>query len=230
MLAMKVPMLSGKEPNGAPGLQECEVVELCLGAGTIGLLLGGVHHEVEVVHVVTQLVVSRHVHGASGVITSGEMPKALPLDLRCVVHTSGKASPIYRLLMIQLDYSFIHFFGCAYWPSLCKYNMHKLAFRSMISILGYSLMHKGYTCLDHSIGWILFSHDVIFDESIFSYTTSGVTVDVSILEEVISFPSTELATSAPVRNYDLTYLSTDAPACVFHVNGACFYVGYVSCD
>jgi hypothetical protein len=41
--------------------------------------------------VVTQLVVSRHVHGASGVITAGEMPEMLLLDLLGVMSThAGK--------------------------------------------------------------------------------------------------------------------------------------------
>jgi hypothetical protein len=57
------------------------VVEVGLGAGTVGLLLCAVEHEVQVIHVVTQLVLSRHVHGASGVITTGEMPETLLMDL-----------------------------------------------------------------------------------------------------------------------------------------------------
>jgi hypothetical protein len=36
-------------------------------------------------------------------------------------------------------------------------------------------------------------------------------VDVSTLKEAISFPSTEPATSVPMRNYDLTYLATNQP-------------------
>jgi hypothetical protein len=80
-VAAKVPTLSGKELDGATSLQECEVVEVGLGVGTVGLLLCSLEHEVQVIHVVSQLVVSRHVHGASGVITAGEMPETLLLDL-----------------------------------------------------------------------------------------------------------------------------------------------------
>ena len=70
-------------------------------------------------------------------------------------------------------------------------------------------MHKGYKCLDRSTGRIYISGDVIFDESVFPFATPGVTVDVSTLNEAKSFPSTEPATSAHVRNYDLTYLATN---------------------
>jgi hypothetical protein len=57
------------------------VVEVGLGAGTVSLLLCAVEHEVQVIHMVNQLIMSRHVHGAYGVITMGEMPETLLLDL-----------------------------------------------------------------------------------------------------------------------------------------------------
>jgi hypothetical protein len=41
-LAMKVPTLFGKELDGAPSLQEREVVEVGIGTGTINFLLCGV--------------------------------------------------------------------------------------------------------------------------------------------------------------------------------------------
>jgi hypothetical protein len=50
---------------------------------------------------------------------------------------------------------------------------------------------------------------VVFDESVFPFATPGVSVDVSTLEQAIRFPSDEPVTSEPVRNYDLSYLSTD---------------------
>ena len=122
----------------------------------------------------------------------------------------GQDTPIHRLLKIPPNYSFLRTFGCACWPSLRKYNSHKLEFRSKMCVfLGYSPMHKGYKCLDRSTGRIYISRDVIFDESVFPFATPGVTVDVSTLDEAISFPSTEPATSAHVRNYDLTYLATN---------------------
>ena len=121
-------------------------------------------------------------------------------------------TPIYRLLKVHPDYKFLRTFGCACWPSLRKYNAHKLAFRSTMCVfLGYSPMHKGYKCLDRSTGRIYISRDVVFDESVFPYATPGVTVDVSSLADVLSFPPTEPATGDHMRKYDLSYLSTDTP-------------------
>jgi hypothetical protein len=44
---------------------------------------------------------------------------------------------------------------------------------------------------------------------VFPYATPGASVDVTSLEHAIRFPSDEPVTSEPVRNYDLSYLSTD---------------------
>jgi hypothetical protein len=119
-------------------------------------------------------------------------------------------TPIFRLLKIQPNYEFLRTFGCACWPSLRKYNAHKLAFRSKLCVfLGYSAMHKGYKCLDRSTGRIYISRDVVFDESVFPYATPGVTVDLPALREAITFPSSEPATNTTMRKYDLSYLSTD---------------------
>ena len=121
-----------------------------------------------------------------------------------------KDTPIHRLLRVPPNYTFLRTFGCACWPSLRKYNPHKLEFRSKMCVfLGYSPMHKGYKCLDRSTGRIYISRDVVFDETVFPFATPGVIVDASTLEHSITFPSSEPATSAHVRNYDLSYLSTD---------------------
>jgi histone deacetylase 1/2 len=122
----------------------------------------------------------------------------------------NKETPLFRLLKIQPNYEFLRIFGCACWPSLRKYNAHKLEFRSKMCVfLGYSPMHKGYKCLDKSTGRIYISRDVVFDESVFPYATPGVTVDIPTLREAINFPVTEPATSDHVRQYDLSYLSTN---------------------
>jgi histone deacetylase 1/2 len=63
----------------------------------------------------------------------------------------GKYTPVHRLFKTQPNYDFLRIFGCACWPSLRKYNAHKLEFRSKQCVfLGYSPMHKGYKCLDRS--------------------------------------------------------------------------------
>jgi histone deacetylase 1/2 len=98
------------------------------------------------------------------------------------------------------------------WPSLRKYNAHKLVFRSKQCVfLGYSPMHKVYKCLDKSTGHIYISRDVVFDESVFPYATLGISVDVPTHRQAITFPSTEPATHDHVRQYDLSYLSTNPP-------------------
>jgi hypothetical protein len=51
----------------------------------------------------------------------------------------------------------------------------------------------------------------MFYESIFPYATPGVSVDIPTLREAITFPSHEPATHDHVRQYDLSYLSTNPP-------------------
>ena len=46
----------------------------------------------------------------------------------------GQDTPIHRLLKIPPNYSFLRTFGCACWPSLRKYNSHKLEFRSKMCV------------------------------------------------------------------------------------------------
>jgi histone deacetylase 1/2 len=74
-------------------------------------------------------------------------------------------TPLERLFKTKPDYTSLRTFGCAYWPNLCPYNTHKLAFRSKECVfLGYSNLHKGFKCLDISTGRVYISCDVVFDE------------------------------------------------------------------
>jgi histone deacetylase 1/2 len=122
----------------------------------------------------------------------------------------GKDTSVHRLFKTQPNYDFLRIFGCTCWPSLRKYNAHKLEFRSKQCVfLGYSPTYKGYKCLDRSTGRIYISRDVVFDESVFPCATPGVSVDIPTLREAITFPSFEPATSDHVHQYDLSYLPTD---------------------
>ena len=83
----------------------------------------------------------------------------------------NKETPLYRLMHVQPNYSFLRIFGCACWPSLRKYNSHKLEFRSKMCVfLGYSPLHKGYKCLDPATGRVYISRDVIFDETKYPFS------------------------------------------------------------
>ena len=88
--------------------------------------------------------------------------------------TTQNLPPITRLLNVSPDYSFLRTFGCACWPSLRKYNSHKLDYRSKLcTFLGYSSMHKGYKCLDRSPGRLYISRDVVFGESCFPFASTN---------------------------------------------------------
>jgi hypothetical protein len=52
---------------------------------------------------------------------------------------------------------------------------------------------------------------VVFDENVFPFSTPNVSVDVSTLEQAITFPLDEPVTSVPMRKYDMCYLSTNQP-------------------
>lgn len=71
-------------------------------------------------------------------------------------------TPIERLLGHQADYTSLRVLGCACWPNLWPYNSHKLQFCS------FSNLHKGYKCLDISIGRIYISRDVVFAVFLFA--------------------------------------------------------------
>jgi hypothetical protein len=80
-------------------------------------------------------------------------------------------TPLERLSNQKPDYSSMRTFGCACWPHLRPYNSHKLQFRSKQCIfLGYSVLHKGFKCLDVASGRIYVSRDVIFDETVYPFS------------------------------------------------------------
>jgi hypothetical protein len=90
-----------------------------------------------------------------------------------------------RLLGQQPDYSLLCTFGCACWPNLRPYNTHKLAFRSKHCVfLGFNNQHKGYKCLDSSSGRVYISRDVIFDETVFPFSTLHPNVGALLKAEI----------------------------------------------
>jgi hypothetical protein len=95
-------------------------------------------------------------------------------------------TPLHRLLGATPDYTNLCVFGCACWSNLRPYNSYKLQYRSKrCAFLGYSNLHKGYKCLDISIGRIYISHDVIFYEGIFPFAALHPTVGARYTADVL---------------------------------------------
>jgi hypothetical protein len=73
---------------------------------------------------------------------------AIYLINRTPNHVIQYQTPLERLLHIKPDYSFLHTFGCAYWPNIQPNNSKKFQYRStQCVLLGYSSIHKGFKCL-----------------------------------------------------------------------------------
>lgn len=84
---------------------------------------------------------------------------------------------------------FLKIFGCACWPHHHPYNSRKLEFQSKQCVfLGYSSQHKGYKCLDPSIGCVYLSRDVIFDEDVFPFSGSTIKSYCPPTHETTSLP------------------------------------------
>jgi hypothetical protein len=73
-----------------------------------------------------------------------------------------------KLFQREPDYSILKAFGCAFYPLLIAYAIHKLSFRSKQCILiGYSSNQHGYRCLDPFSKRVYVSQLVVFDEGLF---------------------------------------------------------------
>ena len=79
----------------------------------------------------------------------------------------------YQLLYSQPpEYSHLCVFGCLCYPNLSATARHKLAPRSAACVfLGYPSSHKGYRCLDLSTRRVIISRHVVFDESVFPFSS-----------------------------------------------------------
>ena len=63
-------------------------------------------------------------------------------------------------------------FGCLCYPNLSATARHKLAPRSTACVfLGYPSSHKGYRCLDLSTRRVIISRHVVFDKSVFPFSS-----------------------------------------------------------
>jgi hypothetical protein len=103
--------------------------------------------------------------------------------LSCVI---SYQTPMERLLGHKPDYSLLHMFGCACWPNRRPYNSRKLSFRSQrCVVLGHSNQHKGYKCLEPSSGHVYISHDVIFDETTFPFSSLHVNDGAHLQAEIL---------------------------------------------
>jgi hypothetical protein len=70
-------------------------------------------------------------------------------------------------------YDHLRVFGCACYPNTAATAPHKLAPRSTLCVfLGYSPDHKDYRCFDLSSRRVLISRHVVFDESVFPYSST----------------------------------------------------------
>jgi hypothetical protein len=102
-------------------------------------------------------------------------------------------SPLEKIFDSPLAYTFLRTFGCACWPNLRPYNNNKLAFRSkQCAFLGYNMHHKSYKCLDISTGRVYISRDVIFDESVFPFSTLNSNAGARLHAEISLLPSSLL--------------------------------------
>lgn len=81
-------------------------------------------------------------------------------------------SPYQKLYGKQPDYSALRTFGCACFPTLRDYAANKFDPKSLQCVfIGYNEKYKGYRCLFPPTGRVYISRHVIFDETIFLFTT-----------------------------------------------------------
>jgi len=105
-------------------------------------------------------------------------------------------TPYERLHGHKPDYSFLRVFGCACWPNLRPYNTTKLQFRSKRCVfLGYSNSHKGFKCLDPSVGRVYISRDIVFDENVFPFSELHPNAGARLRAEISLLPESLLSST-----------------------------------
>jgi hypothetical protein len=106
-------------------------------------------------------------------------------------HVINFSSPFEKLFGSTLGYAWLKVFGCAYWPHFRPYNTRKLEFSSNKCVfLGYSSCHKGYKCLDVATGRVYISRDVVFDESVFPFSTLHPNAGAQLYSKIQLLPPT----------------------------------------
>ena len=82
-------------------------------------------------------------------------------------------TPHHALFGTPPRYDHLRVFGCACYPNTTATAPHKLAPRSALCVfLGYSPDHKGYRCFDLTSRRVIISRHVVFDESVFPFSTT----------------------------------------------------------
>jgi hypothetical protein len=110
---------------------------------------------------------------------------------------TANQSPFEKLHGKTPDYTFLRTFGCAVWPNLRPFNSTKLQFHSKKCVfLGYSHMHKGFKCLDPAEGRVYISRDVVFDESIFLFSSLRPNAGARLRGEIALLPHSLLSPNA----------------------------------
>jgi hypothetical protein len=93
---------------------------------------------------------------------------------------TGETSPFEKLFKGKPDYNMLHVLGCACYPLLRPYNNHKLEPRAERYVfLGYSVIHKGYYCLELKTNRLYISRHVTFDENSFPFSEPDVIASAS---------------------------------------------------
>ena len=126
-------------------------------------------------------------------------------------------SPYEVRFNIKLDYNLLRTFGCLCYPYLRPYSSHKLSSRSEQCIfLGYSSIHIGYRCLSLSTNRLYISWNVIFEESIYSYShtfTPSLNKSIGILGFSPSIPTNSPSIMIPhVQDPSTTVPRTEDPS------------------
>ena len=96
-------------------------------------------------------------------------------------------TPTSALYRRHPTYDHLRVFGCTCYPNTSSTRPHKLATRSVRCVfLGYPADFRGYRCLDITIGRIILSRHVTFDETSFPFSSPTTNHNYSFLDSDVS--------------------------------------------